>query len=103
VRHDNLALVAENEVASTGQLLQSPGNFRQAGLELPGELARVRGAPGSGERAVYGQAQILSIHAVILAKRPMKGQMPVTYQASPKAPAGLGGTTQGAFVPARHQ
>ena len=66
-------MAIENEVASPRQLVQFPGNFRQAGLELPGELARVRGAPGPGERAVYGQAQILSVHGVILAKRPMKG------------------------------
>ena len=67
MRHDDLALVPERQVAGPGQLFQALGDFRDLGAELPRELVCSRRAPRLGERPVHRQPQILDIHAAILA------------------------------------
>ncbi len=68
VRHDDLALVAERQVARPGQLVQALGDHRGLGAELPRELVCSGRTPRLSERPVHRQPQILKIHLAILAK-----------------------------------
>ena len=67
MRHDDLALVAERQVACPGQFFQALGDHRGLGAEFLPELVRSGCTPRLGERPVHRQPQILTIHTAIFA------------------------------------
>ena len=67
MRHGDLAVVAEYQLASTGQLIQALGHHRGPDPELPAEFVCSGRTPRFCERPVHGQPQVLAIHTAIFA------------------------------------
>lgn len=68
MRHDDLPLSVEHQVASPGQFCQALGDHRGLDAEPFRELICSGRAPRLGEGPVHRQPQAFMIHAAILAK-----------------------------------